>query len=152
MGPWWPSKCFGGHAFCCCHACWKACCSDSPSSCPNCVFWFHQPIETLGDGMAWEEMDHVMRLRFLTPRVIETGRPDRPDTGFFDCLPQAVKDPVSAKRKAQMEKQGPSTRLKLSSRRKNKQMSGTENYKRSRRNTKMTKMILLIITPVQMMV
>jgi hypothetical protein len=68
------------------------------------AFRFHQPTETWGDGMAWGEMDHVTKLRFLTPRVVETGRLDRPDTGFFDCLPQAVKDPVSAKREAQVEK------------------------------------------------
>ena len=26
-----------------------------------------------GDGMDWKEMDHMTRLRSLTPRVIETG-------------------------------------------------------------------------------
>jgi hypothetical protein len=64
---------------------------------------FVEPTENWGDGLLWEVMDHVTRLRFLTPRVIETGRPSRPDTGFFECLPQAVKDPLSAKREAQME-------------------------------------------------
>ena len=62
-----------------------------------------QLAENWGDGMDWKQMDHMTRLRFLTPRVIETGRPSRPDTGFFECLPQAVKDPLSAKREAQME-------------------------------------------------
>ena len=67
------------------------------------AFRFHPPSETWGDGMDWEDMDHVTRLKFLTPRVIETGRPDRLDIGFFDCLPKAVENPLSAKREAQMQ-------------------------------------------------
>ena len=58
----------------------------------------------LGDGIDWQAMDHLSMLRFLTPRVIEKGRPSRSEIGFFECLPQAVKDPLlSAEREARME-------------------------------------------------
>ena len=43
------------------------------------VFGFNPTNETWGDGMKWDEMDHDTRLRFLTPRFSETGRPDKPE-------------------------------------------------------------------------
>ena len=64
---------------------------------------FRPPDHNWGDGMKWEEMDHDTKLRFLTPRHSETGRPDRPEIGFYDYLPQAVKNPLSNERVAQME-------------------------------------------------
>ena len=64
---------------------------------------FHPTSQNWGDGMKWEEMDHDTRLRFLTPRFSETGLTDKPETAFYDCLPQAVKDPLSNKRVAQMK-------------------------------------------------
>ena len=67
------------------------------------VFGCNPTNETWGDGMKWDEMDHNTRLRFLTPRFSETGRPDKPEIAFFDYLPQAVKDPLSAERVAQMK-------------------------------------------------
>ena len=66
-------------------------------------FKFHQPTESLGDGMDWEDMDHVTRLKLLTPRVIEIGCEDRPETSFFSCIPKAVLEPLSAKRGARMQ-------------------------------------------------
>jgi hypothetical protein len=56
-----------------------------------------------GDGMKWEEMDHDTKLRFLTPGHSDTGRPDQPETGFYDYLPQAVKNPLSNESVARME-------------------------------------------------
>ena len=63
----------------------------------------HPPSEIWGNGMKWEEMDHDKRLRFLTPRFSETGQTDKPETAFYDYLPQAVKDPLSNERVAQMK-------------------------------------------------
>ena len=63
---------------------------------------FFQLAENWGDGMVWKEMDHMTRLRFLTPRVIETGRSSRPETSFFHRLPKAVFIPISATREAEM--------------------------------------------------
>ena len=64
---------------------------------------FRPTGDNWGDGMKWEEMDHDTKLRFLTPRYSETGRPDRPEIGFYDYLPQAVKNPLSNERVARME-------------------------------------------------
>jgi hypothetical protein len=66
-------------------------------------FRFHQPNESWVDGMDWEYMDHIMRLKCLTPQVIETGHEDRPETSFFSCLPKAVLEPLSAERRARMQ-------------------------------------------------
>jgi hypothetical protein len=63
---------------------------------------FLELAENWGDGMGWEEMDHMTRLRFLTPRVIETGRPSRPETSLFQRLPKAVSNPMSATREAEV--------------------------------------------------
>jgi hypothetical protein len=63
---------------------------------------FFELAENWGDGMVWEDMDHMTRLRFLTPRVIETGRSSRPETSFFQRLPKAVFIPISATREAEM--------------------------------------------------
>jgi hypothetical protein len=67
---------------------------------PPVKFW--ELTENWGDGMVWEEMDHMTRLRFLTPRVIERGRPSRPETSLFQRLPKAVFNPISATREAEM--------------------------------------------------
>jgi hypothetical protein len=64
---------------------------------------FHPTSQNWGDGMKGEEMDHDTSLRFLTPRFSETGQTDKPETTFYDCLPQAVKDPLSNERVAQMK-------------------------------------------------
>ena len=63
---------------------------------------FFQLAENWGDDMVWKEMDHMTRLRFLTPRVIETGRSSRPETSLFQRLPKAVFNPISATREAEM--------------------------------------------------
>jgi hypothetical protein len=63
---------------------------------------FFELAENWGDGMVWEDMDHMTRLRFLTPRVIETGRPSRPETSRFQRLPKAVLDPLSDTKEAEM--------------------------------------------------
>jgi hypothetical protein len=63
---------------------------------------FFELAENWGDGMLWKDMDHTTRLRFLTPRVIETGRSNRPDTSFFRHLPKAVSIPISATRETEM--------------------------------------------------
>ena len=55
-----------------------------------------------GDGMDWKEMDHMTRLRSLTPRVIETGRRPSPEMGFIGYLPKAMIDPPSAKMETEM--------------------------------------------------
>jgi hypothetical protein len=64
---------------------------------------FRPTSQNWGDGMKWEKMEHDTRLRFLTPRFSETGRTDKPETAFYDCLPQAVKDPLSNERVAQLK-------------------------------------------------
>jgi hypothetical protein len=64
---------------------------------------FRPTGDNWGDGMKWEEMDHDTKLRFLTPRYSETGHPDRQEIGFYDYLPQAVKNPLSNDRVARME-------------------------------------------------
>ena len=64
---------------------------------------FRPTGDNWGDGMKWEEMDHDTKLKSLTPRHSETGRQDRPEIGFYDYLPQAVKNPLSNERVAQME-------------------------------------------------
>ena len=63
---------------------------------------FLELAENWGDGMGWEDMDHMTRLRFLMPQVIETGRPSRPETSLFQRLPKAVFNPISATREAEM--------------------------------------------------
>ena len=44
----------------------------------------------LGDGNDWKAMDHLSRLKFLTPQVIQTGRRPLVETGFVGYLPKAV--------------------------------------------------------------
>ena len=61
-----------------------------------------QLAENWGDGMDWEEMDHMTRLRFLTPRFVETGRRPSLETGFVGYLPMAVTDPPSATMETEM--------------------------------------------------
>ena len=61
-----------------------------------------QLAENWGDGMDWKQMDHMTRLRYLTPRVIVTGSSSNPETSFFDRLPKAVRIPISATRQAEM--------------------------------------------------
>ena len=64
---------------------------------------FHPTDHNWSDGMSWGDMDHNTRLRFLTPRLSETGRPAKPEATFYGYLPQAVRDPLPNKRVAQME-------------------------------------------------
>jgi hypothetical protein len=61
-----------------------------------------QLAENWGDGMLWKDMDHMTRLRSLTPRVIQTGRPPSREMGFIGYLPKAVIDPPSAKMETEM--------------------------------------------------
>ena len=55
---------------------------------------FFQIAENWGDGMVWKEMDHMTRLRFLTPRVIETERRPSLEIGFIGYLPMAMIVPL----------------------------------------------------------
>jgi hypothetical protein len=63
---------------------------------------FFELAENWGDGLVWKDMDHMTRLRFLTPRVIETGRPSRPETSLFQRLPKAVLHPLSDTKETEM--------------------------------------------------
>jgi len=56
-----------------------------------------------GDGMKWQDMNHITRVRYLTPRMRQSGRPDNVDDSFFYALPPAVKEPLSERRKEKMK-------------------------------------------------
>ena len=56
----------------------------------------------LGDGNDWKAMDHLSRLKFLTPQVIQKGRRPLLETGFLGYLPKAMIDPPSATMEAEM--------------------------------------------------
>lgn len=64
---------------------------------------FHQADDNWGTGMRWEDMDHLTRLKFMAPRIQQSGGPPRIEYEFLDHLPTAVKEPLSEKMEAKMK-------------------------------------------------
>ena len=49
--------------------------------------------ESVGDDKDWKDMDHMSKLKRLTPQVIQKGCRPSLETGFVGYLPKAVIDP-----------------------------------------------------------
>jgi hypothetical protein len=54
--------------------------------------------------MRWEDMDHLTRLKFMAPRIQQSGGKPRIEYEFLDHLPTAVKEPLSEKMEARMKR------------------------------------------------
>jgi hypothetical protein len=40
--------------------------------------------------MKWENLNHIQKIKYLIPRLKNSGRPDSPDVSFFKQLPQEI--------------------------------------------------------------
>jgi hypothetical protein len=50
----------------------------------------------LGDSRDWNAMDHLSRLKYLSPQVVvQKGCPPKPDITFLSQFPEAVLSPLS---------------------------------------------------------